>query len=95
MRKYSRPVEGERGGGGVASAAQDRRGAQGEHEHEHHLDHGVDDHVSNISMMDITKMMVFTSQSSGERPGGVRGGATGRQRQGHPGEKFEKKTCLA
>ena len=92
MKKYSRPVEGECGGGGVASVAQDRRGAQGEHEHEHrsHPDPGVDDHDSNISMMDITKMMVFTSQSSGERPGGVRGGATGRQRQGHPGKKFEK-----
>ena len=50
MRKYSKPVEGERGGGGVASVAQDRRGAQGEHEHEHrhHHDHGVDDHDCNI-----------------------------------------------
>lgn len=44
MRKYSRPVEGERGGGGVASVAQDRRGAQGEHGHEHHLDPDYDDH---------------------------------------------------
>ena len=43
-----------------------------------------------VSMMDVTKMMGFTSQSSGERPGGVRRGATGRQRQGHPGKKFEK-----
>lgn len=48
MRKYSRPVEGERGGGGVACAAQDRRGAQGEHELRHHPDQGVDDHDNNV-----------------------------------------------
>ena len=48
MKKYSRPVEGERGGGGVACAAQDRRGAQGEHEHEHHPDPGVDHHDSSV-----------------------------------------------
>ena len=48
MRKYSRPVEGERGGGGVASAAQDRRGAQGEHELRHHPIPGVDDHDNNV-----------------------------------------------
>ena len=46
--------------------------------------------MTTMSMMDLTMMTVFTSQSSGERPGGVRGGATGRQRQGHPGKKFEK-----
>ena len=46
--------------------------------------------MTTMSMMDITKMMGFTSQSSGERPGRVRRGATGRQRQGHPGTKFEK-----
>ena len=46
--------------------------------------------MTTMSMMDVTKMTAFTSQSSGERPGGVRGGATGRQRQGHPGKKFKK-----
>ena len=46
--------------------------------------------MTTMSMMDVTKMTAFTSQSSGERPGGVRRGATGRQRKGHPGKKFEK-----
>ena len=35
-------------GGGAPRPAQDRRGAQGEHEHEHHPDPGVDHHDNNV-----------------------------------------------
>ena len=85
MRKYSRPVEGERGGGGVASTAQDCRGAQGACAGDLHDDtddnDDDDDDDEYIYVMVVMLMMMILQvkglvESEEERQGGGSAKAT-------------------